>query len=215
MGAVGAGANASDCSGYGDAPGGFFLQKLELRPIHMRVDFLPKRLSYADLLAPSAVGVAQLLPVHNVSITLGRLRLGGQTTWAALGRDVLAEWLPQLMAQWHRYVGSISPLASVVNVSSAASQLLLAPLRHAPLRGLSLGGDAFARAVGVEALSLAARLVGLLHVLLEQIDSVPPVAASPHYPQATVRAAVSHLAFASDATMNLRDQIDKRPSSKQ
>ena len=51
-----------------------------MRPIHLRVDFVPKPVSYTDLLQPSAAGVAQLLPVHNVCISLGRLRLGGQAS---------------------------------------------------------------------------------------------------------------------------------------
>ena len=70
--------------------------------------------------------------------SLGRLRLGGQSSWGQLAQDALAEWLPQLVSQWHRFVTSLTPLASVVNITSAASQLLMAPIRHAPLRGLSL-----------------------------------------------------------------------------
>ena len=102
---------------------------------------------------------------------------------------------------------SLAPVASVLNVTSAASQLVLAPMRHAPLRGLSRGSVALARAVGVEALSLTARFVNLLHVMLEQIDGVA-LGSSPHYPEAVVRASLSHLALASDAAVSLRNTID-------
>ena len=136
-----------------------------------------------------------------------RLRLGGQASWAQLGKDAAAEWVPQLVNQWHHYVTSLAPVASVLNVTSAASQLILAPMRHAPLRGLSRGSIALARAVGVEALSLTARFVDLLHVMLEQIDGVA-AGSSPHYPEAAVRASLSHLTVASDAAVSLRNTID-------
>uniref|UniRef100_A0A7S3AZN6 Uncharacterized protein n=1 Tax=Haptolina ericina TaxID=156174 RepID=A0A7S3AZN6_9EUKA len=108
-------------------------------------------------------------------------------------------------------MGSIAPLSSVVHVSAAAAQLLLAPLRPAPLRGLSHGGDAFARAVGIEALSLTSGAVNLLHTMLGQLDcAIAPIVASPRYPQATVASSLSHLSAASDAALSLRNAIDKR-----
>jgi len=195
--------------GGGSGGGCPFFQKVEVRPLHLRVDFLPRPPSYSDLLSPSAAGVAALVPMHNVLISLGRLRLGGQSSWSQLGRDALAEWGPQLLQQWHRVVTAIMPVASVAKITAAASQLVLAPLRHAPLRGLSHGSDALARAVGAEALSVAARLVDLLHLLLEQVDGVA-AGSSPHYPEAAVRASLSHLAVASDAAIGLRNTIDRQ-----
>ena len=47
------------------------------------------------------------LALRQVRITLGRLRLRGLTSWAALEAAVAEEWQPQLLAQLHRYVAGL------------------------------------------------------------------------------------------------------------
>lgn len=55
-----------------------YFQKLDVGPLHLRIDFLPLSPSLRHLLNPSAATVVQWLPAHNVTISLSSLRLGGQ-----------------------------------------------------------------------------------------------------------------------------------------
>jgi len=104
-----------------------------------------------------------------------------------------------------------------VHVSSGLSTLLLAPLRPAPLRGIQLGGSQLARSLAVEGLALAARLLGLSHALLMQMDGLLAALPLSHentaylaMPHAAVAAGAQRLAAASDAAESLSGAIDNR-----
>ena len=99
--------------GGGGGAGGMdvFVELCDVRPLYLRVDYLVTLASFSSLYAfgatPSSRQLLHLIPVSDVRITLGRLRLRGLTSWAALEAAVAEEWQPQLLAQLHRYVAGV------------------------------------------------------------------------------------------------------------
>jgi len=173
--------------GGGGAGGvGVFVELCDVRPLYLRVDYLVTLASFSSLYAfgatPSSRQLLHLIPVSDVRITLGRLRLRGLTSWAALEAAVAEEWQPQLLAQLHRYVAGVTPLRSMVNVARGLRELLLAPLRPSPIRGLRHGGDALARSLLEEGLGLTSRVLSFLQLLLEQLDVAVGEASVVHAP---------------------------------
>ena len=95
---------------------------------------------------------------------------------------MLSEWQPQLLAQLHRYVAGVTPLRSMVNVASGLRELLLAPLRPSPLRGIRYGSGALATSLLEESLGLTARVLSFTQLMLEQLDSALGEASVVHAP---------------------------------
>ena len=70
----------------------------------------------------------------------------------------------------------------MVNVARGLRELLLAPLRPSPIRGLRHGGDALARSLLEEGLGLTSRVLSFLQLLLEQLDVAVGEASVVHAP---------------------------------
>ena len=72
--------------GRGDAAGsGTFFQMCDVRPLHLCIDYLPRRPSCREVYAnPSRHHLANLLPLREVRLSFGRLRLAGQRSWETL-----------------------------------------------------------------------------------------------------------------------------------
>ena len=128
--------------------------------------------STAPATSASALALARLVALTDVAFHFKRLRLYELPSWAAALEAVAAEWQPQLLAQLPAALSGLPVVRSVVHLKRGLSALLLAPLRPAPLRGLQLGGKAFAHSVAVEGRGLTERMISVSRHVANGVDAM-------------------------------------------
>ena len=165
------GSSVAGSTASGAASGAFF-QMCEVKPVHLCIDYLPRRPSARDVCAcPSPHQLANLLPLREVRLSFGRLRLTGQPSWEALVLAAVAEWQPQLLAQLHRCISGTVPLRPLISIGSGVSELLTTPVQTyrnqgRVLRGLRHGSTSLTRSVLTESMLLVSQLLRVSQTVL-------------------------------------------------
>lgn len=117
----------------------------------------------------AAAELAELVPLHQVAISLSGVRVAGKGSWGEVFAEAAAEWKPQLLQQLTHVVCGLPVVHSIAHIWDGLKRVVLAPLRPAPLRGLEHGSVALGRAVAIESLTLTALALECAQLLLEQL----------------------------------------------
>lgn len=155
-----------------EAAAPLFFQLVDVRPIHIRIDYRPRRVVELRRSFGSAPQVVSLFAVRDVRFSLGRLRLSALASWEALVASLLAEWRPQILAQLHRYLMGVTPLRSLARIATHVTELMMAPLRPAPLRGIHHSGASLASSMLADARDLLSFSLELLEQVQEQLSTL-------------------------------------------
>jgi autophagy-related protein 2 len=181
------GASASAASEAKDNGG--FVQRVEIFPIKIKLDYKPKRVDYQALRQGRTIELMNFFSFEASEMVLRHLVLNGVPSWAKVG-DLLQDiWTPDVKAnQLADFHAGINPVRSVVNVGSGVADLVLLPVQQYKkdgrlVRGVQRGSKSFAKTTALEAIKLGARMATGTQVILEHAERVlggrPPQGGSP------------------------------------
>ncbi|XP_047337789.1 autophagy-related protein 2 [Impatiens glandulifera] len=163
-----------------------FVQKFDVWPILIRVDYIPHRLDLAALRGGKYVELVNLVPWKGVELQLKHVQSVGIYGWSSVCETVIGEWLEDISQnQIHKVLRGLPPIRSLVAVGSGTAKLVSLPLKnyrkdHRVLKGVQRGTIAFLRSVSLEAVGLGVHLAASAHDILLQaeyiLSSIPPSA---------------------------------------
>lgn len=145
-------------------------------PIHLCIDWKPKRINFRGLQGGDWGQLANLFALENMKIDLKSVKLTGLPGWDRVGSQLLDAWVHDISRhQAHRYLASVQPIRSVVNIGSGVSDLVVMPISHYKhhgqlTRGVQRGLTSFLKQVSLESMSVAARLAQGAQTILESVD---------------------------------------------
>ncbi|OWM79230.1 hypothetical protein CDL15_Pgr003402 [Punica granatum] len=150
----------------------FLVQKFDVRPLLVRVDYIPERVDLAALSGGKYVELMNLVPWKGVELQLKHVHAVGIYGWGNI----------------HKVLHGIPTVRSLVSVGKAAAKLVSCPVEnyrkdHRVLKGVQRGMFAFLRSISLEAVGLGVHLAAGAHDMLLQAEyvlaSLPPYAPWP------------------------------------
>ncbi|KAK4493461.1 hypothetical protein RD792_006586 [Penstemon davidsonii] len=171
-----------------------FLQKFDIWPLLIRVDYIPYRVDLAALRDGKYVELVNLVPWKvilllvflnpGVELQLKHVQGVGLYGWNSVCETILGEWLEDISQnQIHKLLKGLPPIKSLVAVGSGAAKLVSFPLKNYKkdqrlLKGMHRGTIAFLRSISVEAIGSGVHLAAGAHNILLQAEylltSIPP-----------------------------------------
>lgn len=153
----------------GDVP---FLQRVEINPIPIRLDFKPKRLDYAALRSGRTTELMNIFVLDEADMVLRHVILYGITGFDRLGKMLNDIWTPDVRDnQLGGVLSGLAPVKSLVTLGSGVRDLIFIPIREYKkdgriVRGLQKGAAAFAKTTTSELIKIGAKLaIGTQNVL--------------------------------------------------
>ncbi|XP_024541789.1 autophagy-related protein 2 [Selaginella moellendorffii] len=150
-----------------------FFQVCEMRPLIIRVDYIPRRLDFGALRSGNCFELFNMVSWKGVELHLKSVHTSGVYGWSSLMGLLLGEWLEDIFPrQVHKLLRAFGPIRPLYAVSSGAAKLIVFPAEQYKkdrrfLRGMRKGAVAFLQSISVEALGLGANLAaGVHHILL-------------------------------------------------
>ncbi|EPS65355.1 hypothetical protein M569_09422, partial [Genlisea aurea] len=162
----------------------FFLQKFDVRPFTIRVDYRPCRFDFTTLRGGKYVELVNLVPWKGIDLQLKRVQGVGHYGWGSVFETTVCEWVEDISQnQMQKLLKGLPPIKSIVSVGSGAAKLVSQPLKSYKkdqrlLRGLQRGTFAFLKSISLEALDVGVHLASGAHNILNQAEyflaSIPP-----------------------------------------
>ncbi|KAG8368366.1 hypothetical protein BUALT_Bualt15G0038000 [Buddleja alternifolia] len=162
----------------------FFLQKFDIWPMLIRVDYSPCHVDLTALRGGKYVELVNLVPWKGVELQLKHVQGVGLYGWSSVCETILGEWLEDISQnQIHKLLKGLPPIKSLVAVGSGAAKLVSLPVKnykkdHKLLKGVQRGTFAFLRSISLEAIGLGVHLAAGAHDILLQAEyilaSIPP-----------------------------------------
>lgn len=165
-----------------------FFQKCDIRPIIVRVDYIPGHIDLAALRRGNYAELLNLVSWKGIDLHLKDVCAVGVYGWSSVCETVVGEWLEDISHnQVHKLLKGLAPLRSLSAVSSGTSKLVSLPVRsyredHRLLKGMQRGALAFVKSISLEAVGLGVHLAAGAHEMLLQAEyiltSIPPSVSS-------------------------------------
>ena len=158
-----------------DESGGF-VQRVEIFPIKIKLDYKPKRVDYRALQRGQTIEMMNFFHFEASEMTLRHLVLNGVPSWAKVGDMCQDIWTPDVKShQLADFLAGINPVRSVVNLGTGVAELVLLPVQQYQKdgrlsRGVQKGTTKFAKTTALEAVKLGARLASGTQVILEKAE---------------------------------------------
>jgi hypothetical protein len=117
-----------------------------------------------------------LFRLDGAEISLSHVKLTGIKGMDGLLDRLSQEWLPHILnTQKMNMISGVSPVRSIVNLSTGVSDLVLLPIQQYRkdgrlIKGIQRGTSSFARATAIEAIKLSSRVATGTQVILEHAD---------------------------------------------
>lgn len=153
----------------GDVP---FLQRVEINPIPIRLDFKPKRLDYAALRSGRTTELMNIFVLDEADMVLRHVIIYGVPGFERLGKTLNNIWTPDVRDnQLGGVLSGLAPVKSLVTLGSGVRDLVVIPIREYKkdgriVRGLQKGAAAFAKTTTSELIKIGAKLaIGTQNVL--------------------------------------------------
>ncbi|KAF7724185.1 autophagy- protein 2 [Apophysomyces ossiformis] len=153
-----------------------FFQHVEIYPIVLKVDYKPKYINYGNIKEGQLAELVNLFHLDGAEVALSHVRFTGIDGLTKLFEKLEQEWLPHIKnTQVPHMVSGVSPIRSIVNLSSGVADLILLPIQQYRkdgriIKGLQKGTQSFARATAMETINLSARFASGTQVILEHAD---------------------------------------------
>ncbi|KAK2872066.1 hypothetical protein FQN49_002584 [Arthroderma sp. PD_2] len=153
----------------GDVP---FLQRVEINPIPLRLDFKPKRLDYAALRSGRTTELMNIFVLDEADMVLRHVIIYGVSGFEKLGKTLNDIWTPDVRNnQLGGVLSGLAPVKSLVTLGSGVRDLIVIPIREYKkdgriIRGLQKGAFSFAKTTTSELIKIGAKLaIGTQNVL--------------------------------------------------
>jgi len=161
--------SAPPSSGPSNPP---FIQRVEVNPIQLRLDFKPKRVDYGGLRSGRTTEFMNFFVLDRADIVLRRVILYGVSGFDRMGIMLNNIWTPDVKRnQLPTVLAGLAPIRPFVDVTSGVRDLIAVPIREYRkdgrlVRSIQKGALAFAKTTATELVNLGAKLaIGTQQVL--------------------------------------------------
>lgn len=140
------------------------------------MDYKPKIFNLGNVREGQFAELMNLFRLDGAEISLSHVKLTGIKGMDSLLGRLSQEWLPHILnTQKMNMVSGVSPVRSIVNLSTGVSDLVLLPIQQYRkdgrlMKGIQRGTSSFARATAIEAIKLSSRVATGTQVILEHAD---------------------------------------------
>ena len=149
-----------------------YLQRVEVLPVPLRLDYKPKKVDYAGLRSGRTKEFMNFFSLDSADMTLKHAIIYGCPSFARLHANLEDIWMPDIKRnQLPTVVSGLNGVRTLVNVGSGVRNLVSVPIQEYKkdgriVRSISKGAVSFARTSGSELTKFGARLaVGAQTVL--------------------------------------------------
>ena len=158
-----------------------FLQRVEVRPIPVKLSFKPKRVDYAGLRSGHTTEFMNFFILEDADMVLRHVIIYGVSGFDKLGKTLNDIWMPDVKRnQLPGVLAGLAPVRSLVNVGGGVKDLVVVPIREyrkdgRVVRSFQKGALAFAKTTTSELARLGAKLaIGTQTVLQGAEDFLVP-----------------------------------------
>lgn len=166
--------SAPPSSGPSNPP---FIQRVEVNPIQLRLDFKPKRVDYGGLRSGRTTEFMNFFVLDRADMVLRRVILYGVSGFDRMGIMLNNIWSPDVKKnQLPGVLAGLAPIRPLVDVTSGVRDLIAVPIREYRkdgrlVRSIQKGALAFAKTTATELVNLGAKLaIGTQQVLQNTED---------------------------------------------
>ena len=155
-----------------------FLQRVEVNPIRVRLDFKPKRVDYGGLRSGRTTEFMNFFVLDRADMVLRRVILYGVSGYDRLGIMLNNIWSPDVKAnQLPGILAGLAPIRSIVNVGSGVRDLVVVPMKEYQkdgriVRSIQKGAVAFAKTTTKELVNLGAKLAIGTQTVLQNTETM-------------------------------------------
>ncbi len=186
-----------------------FLQRVEVNPVKIKLDFKPKRVDYGGLRSGRTTEFMNFFVLDQADMILRRVILYGVSGFDRLGIMLNNIWMPDVKRnQLPGILAGLAPIRSLVNVGSGVKDLVVVPMREYKkdgrvVRSIQKGALAFAKTTSKELIGLGAKLAIGTQTVLQNAETMlaPPSAGECPYSWADLDAddeAQKHISLYAD-----------------
>ena len=155
-----------------------FIQRAEVNPVRIRLDFKPKRVDYGGLRSGRTTEFMNFFILDQADMVLRRVILYGVSGFDRLGLMLNSIWTPDVRSnQLPGVLAGLAPIRSIVNVGSGVKDLVVLPVREYRkdgriVRSIQKGAMAFAKTTTSELVKLGAKLALGTQTVLQNTETL-------------------------------------------
>ncbi|KAF2276964.1 uncharacterized protein EI97DRAFT_375734 [Westerdykella ornata] len=167
--------SAPDSSGPSEPP---FIQRLEVMPVKLKLDYKPKRVDYGGLRSGHTTEFMNFLILEGADVLLRHVIVYGITSLDKLHKTLNDIWMPDVKRnQLPTVLAGVAAVRPLVNVGSGVRDLVVVPMREYRkdgrlVRSLQKGVYAFARNTTSEVAKLGAKVAIGTQNMLEGAENL-------------------------------------------
>ncbi len=155
-----------------------FIQRFEILPIRVQMDYKPKRLDFKGLRSGRTTEFMNFFILEESNMVMRHVVLYGVTGLPRLFQHLNDIWLPDIRStQLGSVLAGVAPIRSLASFGGSMKNLVLVPINEYQkdgrvVRSLRKGITSFAKTTGIEAVRLGAKLAVGTQGMLEQAEGV-------------------------------------------
>ena len=155
-----------------------FLQRVEVNPIRLKLDFKPKRVDYGGLRSGRTTEFMNFFVLDRADMVLRRVILYGVSGFDRMGIMLNNIWSPDVRRnQLPGVLAGLAPIRSLVDVGSGVRDLVVVPMREYKkdgriVRSIQKGALAFAKTTTKELVNLGAKLAIGTQTVLQDTEKL-------------------------------------------
>ena len=155
-----------------------FLQRVEVNPIKVKLDFKPKRVDYGGLRSGRTTEFMNFFVLDRADMVLRRVILYGVSGFDRLGIMLNNIWMPDVKRnQLPGVLAGLAPVRSLVDVGGGVRDLIVIPMREYKkdgriVRSIQKGALAFAKTTTRELVNLGAKLAIGTQTVLQDAETM-------------------------------------------
>jgi autophagy-related protein 2 len=155
-----------------------FLQRVEVNPIKVKLDFKPKRVDYGGLRSGRTTEFMNFFVLDRADMVLRRVILYGVSGFDRLGIMLNNIWMPDVKRnQLPGILAGLAPIRSLVDVGGGVKDLVVIPMREYKkdgriVRSIQKGALAFAKTTTKELVNLGAKLAIGTQTVLQDAEAM-------------------------------------------
>ncbi|KAK8960382.1 hypothetical protein KSP40_PGU008309 [Platanthera guangdongensis] len=155
-----------------------FFQKCDVKPLVVRVDYIPRHMDLASLRNGNYIELLNLVPWKGIDLQLKHVCALGLYGWMSVCETVVGQWLEDISHnQVHKLLKGLPPIRSLVSVATGTSKLITLPVKSYKrdkklLKGMQRGAVAFVKSISLEAVGLGVHLASGAHDILLQTEYI-------------------------------------------
>ena len=155
-----------------------FLQRVEVNPIRLKLDFKPKRVDYGGLRSGRTTEFMNFFILDRADMVLRRVILYGVSGFDRMGIMLNNIWSPDVRRnQLPGVLAGLAPIRSLVDVGSGVRDLVVVPMREYKkdgriVRSIQKGALAFAKTTTKELVNLGAKLAIGTQTVLQDTEKL-------------------------------------------